>query len=73
MGWSSIYTGRLASLDKKQRIDKVRTWNNEEIVKSCMVGTTYYAAVRRKDDGVVYGYSIISHGTAQMTIMNTYK
>lgn len=54
MGWSSIYTGRLTSQDKKQRIDKVRTWNNEEVVKSCMVGTTYYAAVRRKDDGVVY-------------------
>lgn len=72
MGWPSIYTGRLTSQDKKQRIDKVRTWNNEEIVKSCMVGTTYYAAVRRKDDGVVHGYIIISRGTAQMTIMNTY-
>ena len=54
MGWSSIYTGRLTSQEKKQRIDKVRTWDNEEVVKSCMVGTTYYAAVRRKDDGVVY-------------------
>lgn len=54
MGWSSIYTGRLTSQEKKQRIDRVRTWENEEVVKSCMVGTTYYAAVRRKDDGVVY-------------------
>lgn len=35
MGWSSIYTGRLTSQDKKQRIDKVRTWGNEEVVKSC--------------------------------------
>ncbi len=54
MGWSSNYTGRLTSQEKKQRIDRVRTWENEEVVKSCMVGTTYYAAVRRKDDGVVY-------------------
>lgn len=54
MGWSSIYTGRLTSQEKKQRIDRVRTWKNEEVVKSCMVGTTYYAAVRRKDDGVVH-------------------
>jgi hypothetical protein len=54
MGWSSIYTGRLTSQEKKQRIDRVRTWENEEVVKSCMVGTTYYAAVRRKDDGAVY-------------------
>lgn len=60
MGWSSIYTGRLTSQDKKQRIDKVRTWNNEEIVKSCMVGTTYYAAVRRKDDGVVYAVVVLT-------------
>ena len=51
MGWSSIYTGRLTSREKKQRIDRVRTWENEEGVKSCMVGTTYYAAVRRKEDG----------------------
>lgn len=54
MGWSSIYTGRLTSQEKKQRIDRVRTWENEEVVKSCMVGTTYYAAVRRKEDGVIY-------------------
>lgn len=54
MGWSSIYTGRLTSQEKKQRIDRIRTWDNEEVVKSCMVGTTYYAAVRRKDNGVVY-------------------
>ena len=54
MGWSSIYTGRLTSQERKQRIDRVRTWEHEEVVKSCMVGTTYYAAVRRKDDGFVY-------------------
>lgn len=54
MGWSSCYTGKLTSQEKKQRIDRVRTWANEEVVKSCMVGTTYYAAIRRKDDGVVY-------------------
>lgn len=54
MGWSSIYTGRLTSQEKKQRIDRVRMWGGEEVVKSCMVGTTYYAAVRRKEDGVIY-------------------
>lgn len=54
MGWSSTYTGRITSQEKKQRIDRIRTWDNEEVVKSCMVGTTYYAAVKRKDDGVVY-------------------
>ena len=54
MGWSSCYTGRLTSQEKKQKIDRVRTWEDEEVVKSCMVGTTYYAAVRRKNDGVVY-------------------
>lgn len=54
MGWSSTDTGRITSQEKKQRIDRIRTWDNEEVVKSCMVGTTYYAAVKRKDDGVVY-------------------
>ena len=54
MGWSSIYTGKLTSREKKQRIDRVRTWEKEEVVKSCIVGTTYYAAVKRKENGVTY-------------------
>lgn len=53
MGWdythATHYT-RTGAIDKKAEIDELYTWQNDtkkyEVVRSCMVGTTYYAAVK---------------------------
>lgn len=51
MGWdythATHYT-RTGAIDKKAEIDELYTWQNDtkkyEVVRSCMVGATYYAA-----------------------------
>lgn len=53
MGWdythATHYT-RTGAIDKKAEIDELYTWQNDtkkyEVVRSCMVGATYYAAVK---------------------------
>ena len=53
MGWdythATHYT-RTGAIDRKTEIDELYTWQNDtkkyEVVRSCMVGATYYAAVK---------------------------
>lgn len=49
MGWSFTYGSPQPSI--KAEIDKLHTWESDgvkvEVIKSTMVGSTYYAAVRR--------------------------
>ena len=53
MGWdythATHYT-RTGAIDKKAEIDELYAWQNDtkkyEVVRSCMVGATYYAAVK---------------------------
>ena len=53
MGWdythATHYT-RTGAIDKKAEIDELYTWQTEakkvEVVRSCMVGATYYAAIK---------------------------
>ena len=53
MGWdythATHYT-RTGAIDKKAEIDELYTWQNDtrkaEVVRSAMVGGTYYAAVK---------------------------
>lgn len=52
MGWTGYYPGyfKNGKVDRKAELDDVFTWENEgrkvSVVKSSMVGTVYYAAVR---------------------------
>lgn len=54
MGWdythATHYT-RTGAIDRKAEIDELYTWQNDtkkyEVVRSCMVGATYYAAVKQ--------------------------
>lgn len=53
MGWdythATHYT-RTGAIDKKAEIDELYTWQNDtrkaEVVRSAMVGSTYYAAIK---------------------------
>ena len=62
MGWlfyDSIYFKPNGQVDRKQELDKMFN-GNWELVRSAMVGTTYYAAVRCKRTGVVEASVILT-------------
>lgn len=65
MGWTHCYDGYRkpdGSIDRKYECDRLLTWcrkdengnviSSGEVLKSAMVGSTYYAAVRNKDGEV---------------------
>ena len=65
MGWTHCFDGRLkpnGSVDRRYECDRLCTWcrkdehgnviSSGEVLKSSMVGSTYYAAVRNKDGKV---------------------
>ena len=85
MGWTHCFDGRLkpnGSVDRRYECDRLCNWkevdsngkviSRGELLKSAMVGSTYYAAVRNKDgkvwaaiiqtcgrtkwDGTIWGY-----------------
>lgn len=56
MGWSytrAINYTNTGAIDRKAEVDRHYNWSDEntavEVVKSCMVGSTYYAALRVTD------------------------
>lgn len=53
MGWTGVYNGRMTSKEKKEYLDKEYTFKDNVVIKSAMVGSTYYCAVR-KSNGVVW-------------------
>ncbi len=56
MGWSWYHAGyyKGAKVDRKTECDSLFDSELFEVLKSAMVGSTYYAAVRRKSDGLVF-------------------
>lgn len=65
MGWSSIDTCLYKRTRKGQVIDRKATldmsWNedssaNYKVVKSAVVGTTYYAAIKKVNTGDIFGH-----------------
>lgn len=66
MGWASYYVGtRFTAKDKQRELDRKFTWSEKgkqlTVVKSSMVGTTYYAAVRcTRDDGYDHTFGVVT-------------
>ena len=57
MGWTTYRATKYkknGSVDKKAELDQYDWEDNCEVLKSAMVGSTYYAAVRIKDTGRVF-------------------
>ena len=73
MGWTSYHLERdyaTGKLDKKGELDRVYTWEYENkkvhVLKSMMVGNTYYAAV--KTENLLTGESEVWAGVAYVRI-----
>ena len=69
MGWTYTQAKfwKKGKVDRKAECDSLLTWGEQTVLKSSMVGTTYYAAVKRGDnvwgaifltatDGFDFGY-----------------
>lgn len=69
MGWTYTQAKfwKKGKVDRKAECDSLLTWGEQTVLKSSMVGTTYYAAVKRGDnvwgaifltatDGFYFGY-----------------
>lgn len=73
MGWTSYHVEKdfmTGKYDKKGELDRVYTWENENkkvyVLKSMMVGNTYYAAVR--EDNLLTGEYEVWAGIAYVQI-----
>lgn len=74
MGWTSVYVGELEynkntkTYNRKEFLDRSYTCENDEykweVLKSAMIGTTWYGACRRTNlktgESVVYGETILT-------------
>jgi len=57
MGWTTKQATRYkndGSIDRKAELDECVWGNSHEVLKSAMVGSTYYAAVKIKETGEVF-------------------
>lgn len=54
MGWTGIYTGTMTRKERIAFMDKSYTWRTNAVIKSTLVGTTYYAAVKDSATGRVW-------------------
>ena len=69
MGWDGVFENDLpyknGKVDRKAFLDKTFTWSRDghsfEVLKSAMVGTTYYAAVKH-EDGTIFGLVALTQG-----------
>lgn len=57
MGWTYYYAKywKKGKIDRKQELDSMFTNEHYEVVKSRLVGTTYYGAIKHKDKDIVFG------------------
>ena len=68
MGWTSYNAPttydlkkRRYIIDRKAECDKLYNGDNFEVLKSAMVGSTYYAAVRAKRNNEVFATVVLTH------------
>lgn len=62
MGWTGHVTDHaMSAKEKREYLDNL--WNAEKCrtLKSAMVGSTYYAAVKELESGEVFGFVVITH------------
>lgn len=67
MGWTGTFLNCVGSSpnskERKAELDNLANWGDkQEVVKSIMVGTTYYAAVKIKETNEIYGLIILTQG-----------
>lgn len=57
MGWTYYWANywKKGKIDRKRECDEMFTNEHYEVVKSQMVGTTYYGAIKHKDKDLVFG------------------
>lgn len=68
MGWTSYNVPttydlkkRRYTIDRKAECDKLYNGDNFEVLKSAMVGSTYYAAIRAKRSNEVFATVVLTH------------
>lgn len=67
MGWTGTFVQCIGnspnSKERKAELDNLINWGNkQEVVKSAMISTTYYAAVKIKETNEIYGLVILTQG-----------
>lgn len=61
MGWSGTWIGRgKRSVNRKEMVEKDLNTEDYDILKSRMVGSTYYAAMKRKDNEQVFAVVVLT-------------
>ena len=60
MGWTETYVGRGAKVNRKKEVEDSFDLKNFEVVKSAMVGSTYYGAIRNKAKGNVFAIVVLT-------------
>ena len=67
MGWTGMYLQCIGNSpnakERKEELDRlVEIGNKQKVVKSAMVGTTYYAAIEVLENNRIYAMVALTHG-----------
>ena len=79
MGWTEYFATEFKKgrVDRKAECDKLFNWKNEtttsKVLKSTMVGSTYYAAVEYTKDGETIVYGVVCLTSVRERCLFAYK